>query len=126
MIPLTSFPGTVPDTKYVVRAHTTGRVSTPIATDNSLPLIATSLDVAGFEILCSFPTTSFTGKARGVGHGHGHAAVLGLTGKMTGCAAITQQAITQRDNGKVVISAQLKALGTLGEHDRFRLGYIIQ
>ncbi|PNY24554.1 galactinol-sucrose galactosyltransferase 6, partial [Tolypocladium capitatum] len=110
MIPLSLFPGTVPSTEYVIRAHTTGKVSHPVSIGHQRSLIKTCLDVRGYEILCAFPSTPFSGTK----HKDGWAANLGLVGKMTGCAAIVTSSVDQLETGRVSVVTRLKALGVLG------------
>jgi len=110
MIPLADFPGVMAATEYVVRAHNTGKVSKPAKPGASDSLTAMSLDVRGYEILCAFPLTSYSG----LKHKDGRTCTLGLVGKMTGCAAIVSSSVRQRENGRVLATTRLKALGVLG------------
>ncbi|PWI73367.1 glycoside hydrolase family 36 protein [Purpureocillium lilacinum] len=110
MIPLADFPGVMAATEYVVRAHNTGKVSKPAKPGASGSLTAMSLDVRGYEILCAFPLTSYSGLKRK----DGRTCTLGLVGKMTGCAAIVGSSVRQRENGRVLATTRLKALGVLG------------
>ncbi|KND91250.1 putative galactinol--sucrose galactosyltransferase 6 [Tolypocladium ophioglossoides CBS 100239] len=110
IVPLSCFPGTVPSMEYVIRAHTTGKVSHPASIGHQKSLITASLDVRGYEILCAFLLTSFSG----IKHKDGWAANLGLVGKMTGCAAIMTSSISQFESGRVSVVTRLKALGVLG------------
>lgn len=110
--PLSCFPGTVPSSEYAIRAHTTGKVSHPASVGHPKSLITASLDVRGYEILCAFPLTPFSGTK----HKDGWAANLGLVGKMTGCAAIVTSSIRQLENGRVSVVTRLKALGVLGAY----------
>ena len=110
MIPLSCFPGAVPSSDYVIRAHTTGKVSAPASMKHQKSLTTVTLDVRGYEILCAFPLTAF----RGAKHENGWVANLGLVRKMTGCAAISTSSINQQGNGRVSVITRLKALGVLG------------
>lgn len=74
-------------------------------------LIAACIDEGGYEILCAFPVVPFKARENEMGH----VGVLGLIGKMTGCAAITTSSVVQRVDGRVVVSGSLKALGTMGK-----------
>ncbi|TWU75302.1 hypothetical protein ED733_006545 [Metarhizium rileyi] len=78
VIPLEYFPGVFKGGNYVVRAHTTGRMSKPMSIDAPESLIATSIDEAGYEILCAFPATAFESSR----YGSGHVGVLGLVGTL--------------------------------------------
>lgn len=111
LLHLDFFPGVVSSGKYVVRAHTTGKTSQPMSLGTPESLIATSIPEGEYEILCAFPVTPFKSRGNEVGH----VGVLGLVGKMTGCAAITASSVIQRLDGRVVISGSLKALGTMGK-----------
>ena len=111
IIPLKSFPGVVPELEYVVRAHTTGKVTTPISLDSPASFISGSLDVAGFEIFTACPIGSVDSDK----HGVISVANLGLLGKMTGCAAITSHKITKKENSRIFVETNMKALGVLGE-----------
>ncbi|KAI5467333.1 glycoside hydrolase superfamily [Mariannaea sp. PMI_226] len=110
LIPLFIFPGTDPSLEYVVRAHTTGRVSTPIKIGAPDSLIAAALPVRGYEIFCAYPLTNVTGKR----HGSTRIANLGLLGKMTGAAAIVSSQINHAENGRVNVDIRVKAFGVLG------------
>lgn len=113
LAPLNYFPGIVPSVDYVIRAHTTGKVSGPISLEleQATSLITISLDVRAYEILCAFPVTSFEGHK----YIDGHAGLVGLTGKMTGCAALTTtSSILRPETGRLALMCSLKALGVLG------------
>lgn len=110
-VPLSSFPGVTPG-YYVVRAHTTGKVSQPTTLEGSGSLFTTSLPVRGFEILSAFSLTPLSS----VKHGDVFVANLGLLGKMAGVAAVIMNDIKQeRHNSRVLIVTRIKAFGTLGE-----------
>ncbi|KAJ9263922.1 hypothetical protein DTO212C5_7340 [Paecilomyces variotii] len=120
IVPLIDFPGIHADSrgKYIVRAHTTGRVTDmmqPLAQDS---LVAVTLEQKGWEILTAYPTRSFTlSGSRGcdsVSDGVTHVAILGLLDKMTGVAAIVSSDIFIVENGRLRFDINLKALGTLG------------
>ncbi|PHH66988.1 hypothetical protein CDD81_4383 [Ophiocordyceps australis] len=110
LVPLSSFPGTLASLDYIVRAHTTGKVSMPMKMGQRSSLLVTWLDVRGYEIYCAYPLTRFTGNK----HNAGWTSNLGLVGKMTGCAAIVSSTVTQNEHGRVVVETQLKALGVVG------------
>lgn len=110
IIPLSSFPGTDTSIEYVVRAHTTGKVSRPVKVDAPGSLMTGSLPVRGYEIFCAFPLTSLSSKK----HGTILTSNMGLLGKMAGPAAIFMNNIKQLENGRVVIDTWIKAFGILG------------
>lgn len=113
LLPLDHFPGIEQSVEYVVRSHKTGRTTTPIALGRGAPpLINVSLDVKKCDVLCAFPTFKFDGKK----YDNGHAAILGLLGKMTGCAAITSSQTNQPRSGRVSVTCSVKALGVLGAY----------
>lgn len=111
IIPLSDFSGVIDSLEYVVRAHTTGLVSTPIKLSSPTSFLATSLDVRGYEIFSAFPLKSLPSvKNWTISIGN-----LGLLGKMTGCAAITSNVINRQDNGRILIDTSVKAFGILGK-----------
>ncbi|KID60423.1 raffinose synthase Sip1, partial [Metarhizium hybridum] len=110
IIPLGLFPGVFEGGKYAVRSHTTGQTSAPMTTGAPDSVIAASINEAGYEILCAFPLAQFKSGR----YGNGYAGAVGLVGKMTGCAAMTYSSVVQRDSGTVIVTCNLKALGTLG------------
>ncbi|KAI9171730.1 Inosine-5'-monophosphate dehydrogenase [Paramyrothecium foliicola] len=109
LIPLNDFPGINSSIKYVVRAHTTGRVSAP-RHGKGASLITASLGVRGHEIFVAFPLTSFTGRK----HKSVEVSNLGLVEKMTGCASIVTTKVGMMENGRILLDTSLKALGVLG------------
>ncbi|KPM38607.1 hypothetical protein AK830_g7961 [Neonectria ditissima] len=110
VIPLALFPKVDPSVEYVVRAHTSGKVSRPTKAGKPTSLFTGSLPVRGYEIFCAFPLTSLSSKK----HGAIQTSNLGLLGKMAGPAAIFMSRIDQDDNGRVVIDTRIKAFGILG------------
>lgn len=126
MVSLREFPGIHEGFTglYIVRAHTSGRVSDPMRPYDSgdsaapAPLVMIELGNKGWEILTAYPTQSFTLKgSHGCGSGKSnltHVAVLGLLGKMTGAAAVESSEIFIVENGRLRFDISLKALGTLG------------
>ncbi|KAF4990971.1 hypothetical protein FDECE_14195 [Fusarium decemcellulare] len=110
LIPFSIFPGVGPRIQYVVRAHTTGKVSRPIQIGGPGSLLTGSLPVRGYEIFSAFPLTSLSGKK----HGNIQVANLGLLGKMAGAAAIFMNSIEGRENGRVMVDTRVKAFGVLG------------
>ncbi|KAG6251679.1 hypothetical protein E4U23_000374 [Claviceps purpurea] len=110
LLPLAYFPGVLSSIDYVVRAHTTGKVSDPVSTETPASLTVVSLDVQQYEILCAFPVTPFEGRK----YVNGHAGFVGLTAKLTGCAALTAVTMFQSRTGRVDLACSLRALGILG------------
>lgn len=109
LISLESFPGIISSMKYVVRAHSSGRITAPLSP--GLPaLVLSSLDVRGYDILTAYPVESFESETRG----RVYAANLGLLGKMTGAAAIMGSDFDLERDGKVRLTTSLKTLGVLG------------
>lgn len=120
MVPLTDFPGIHEDSdgQYVVRAHTSGKITSrmhPLSPDS---LVSVGLERRGWEILTAYPTRSFTLMgSRGCnrsGNDLTHVAVLGLLRKMTGAAAVVNSDIHVVEGGRLRFDVSLKALGTLG------------
>ncbi|KAL2004903.1 hypothetical protein VTN00DRAFT_3176 [Thermoascus crustaceus] len=119
LIPLIDFPGIHTDTDgpYIVRAHTSGKITEMMQPKAQNAFIAVSLEPKGWEILTAYPTRSFTlPGSRGCTAGDGltHVAILGLLGKMTGVAAVASSDIFMVENGRLRFDINLKALGTLG------------
>jgi hypothetical protein len=120
IISLMDFPGIHEDSQgqYIVRAHTSGKISDRIQPSDRDSLVSIVLEPKGWEILTSYPTKAFTLKGN---HGCNmsgdnltHVAVLGLLGKMTGAAAVVNSDISVVENGRLRFDISLKALGTLG------------
>ncbi|KAL4730222.1 hypothetical protein ACLX1H_002254 [Fusarium chlamydosporum] len=110
IVPLLSFPGITPG-YYVVRAHTTGKVSQPTTLEGSGSLFTTSLPVRGYEILSAYSLTRLSSTK----HGDVYAANLGLLGKIVGVAAVIMNDIKQDShNSRVLLVTRIKAFGTLG------------
>ncbi|KAM3514007.1 hypothetical protein MY11210_002324 [Beauveria gryllotalpidicola] len=108
---LSEFRGISHTSSYVVRAYTTGRVSShPLRfTDGRGPsLLATPSD-GGYEIYTAYELTRFEGRRR---RGEISVASLGLVDKMTGCAAIEASRVEM--DAKISVTSKLKALGVLG------------
>lgn len=111
LIPLARFPGVASSARYVVRSHVSGRATPPLEVGAPASLLTVSLPPRGFDILCAFPLTAFASRTRG----EVLLASLGLVGKMTGCAAVLSTVFDLRENGRMLIDTNLKALGVLGE-----------
>ncbi|KAK4129196.1 glycoside hydrolase family 36 protein [Parathielavia appendiculata] len=109
-VPLGRFPGVMEGRRYVVRAHGTGRVSVPLEVGETKALLALSLEVRGYEVLCAYPLHAIESRTGGLVL----VANLGLIGKMTGCAAVLNTVFEVRENGRMLVDATLKALGVLG------------
>ncbi|KAJ5757936.1 uncharacterized protein N7511_006630 [Penicillium nucicola] len=120
MISLMDFPGIHDDSQgyYIVRAHSSGKVSARMRPIDQDSLVSIILDQKGWEILTAYPTQSFTLKNHQGGNGSlertTHVAVLGLLGKMTGAAAVVMSDIFIAENGRLRIDIRLKALGVIG------------
>ncbi|KAJ6106879.1 Aldolase-type TIM barrel [Penicillium capsulatum] len=120
IISLQDFPGIHEDTDdfYVIRAHTSNKVTGVMRPLDPDALISVVLPQKGWDILTAYPTKSFTLQgSRGCntsGEGLTHVAVLGLIGKMTGAAAVANSDIFMAENGRLRFDISLKALGTLG------------
>ena len=114
-VALGEFPGVEKESEYVVRAHTTGEISIPMRDGEFMPLASLQVDVKGWEILSAFPLQIFKlAGGRSVDNETTKIAVLGLLGKMTGAAAVTNSDIYVEVNGSLRIWTSLMALGLLG------------
>lgn len=111
LVSLSAFPGVVHDLEYVVRAHTTGKVSHPTKVESPESLFTISLPVRGYDILSAFPLTRLSSKK----HGNVVISNLGLLGKMAGAAAILMSDVQERENGRALIDTRAKAFGILGK-----------
>lgn len=120
MVSLMDFPGIHEDSggRYIVRSHTSGKVSDLLRPSAPESLVSVALGQKGWEILTVYPTRSFTLKGS---HGCNaestsltHVAVLGLLGKMTGAAAVAASDVFVVENGRLRFDISLKALGVLG------------
>ncbi|KAL8304810.1 hypothetical protein RB597_004159 [Gaeumannomyces tritici] len=109
IIPLNMFAGVRCQNAYVVRAHTTGRLTGPMQ-PNSLPsTLSVSLEERGYEILTAFSLSTFVSPSGA----QLYVAPLGLLGKMAGAAALVSSDI-ELENGRVILDIRVKALGTIG------------
>ena len=114
-VALHEFPGVEKETNYVVRAHNTGEVSIPMRKDGFMALASLQIDVKGWEILSSYPLQKFNlSSDRSNKREATEIGVLGLLGKMTGAAAVTNTDLHVEKNGRLRIWTSLKALGLLG------------
>jgi hypothetical protein len=120
IVSLMDFPGIHEDSQgqYIVRAHTSGKISGRMRPLDQDSLVSTVLEPKGWEILTAYPTRSFTLKGSHECNPSSdsltHVAVLGLLGKMTGAAAVVTSDISVVENGRLRFDISLKALGTLG------------
>lgn len=120
MVSLMDFPGVHEDPGggYIVRAHTSGKVTDLLRSSSPEPLASVVLGQKGWEILTAYPTRSFTLKGSHGCNADGsnltHVAVLGLLDKMTGAAALASSDIFAVENGRLRFDISLKALGVLG------------
>lgn len=113
LLPLSSFPGVEPGQSYIVRAHSTGTISSPTDKESSLSsaLFASSLDVRGYDIFTAYPLQLFTDGCDGqIGISN-----LGLLGKMSGCAGVVASSAKLCPDRRLLLATELKALGTLGK-----------
>ncbi|OLN82928.1 putative galactinol-sucrose galactosyltransferase 6 [Colletotrichum chlorophyti] len=110
IIPLASFSGVLRSMRYVVRAHSSGKVSPPVSPGSPESSLTVSLDVRGYDIFTAYPLSSFESETKG----KVWTANLGLVGKMTGAAAIVNSDFMLRHDGKVELKTRVKALGVLG------------
>ena len=114
LVNINSFPGIESEQEYILRAHTTGEVSSSIRLDSETPVVSLEIEVRGYEILSAFPLRSAPSHTSKHLESPDKVAVLGLLGKMTGPAAVLSDKVNIAENGRLHISAILKALGTLG------------
>ena len=120
IVSLMDFPGIHEDSEgqYIVRAHTSGKISDRMRPLDQDSLVSTVLEPKGWEILTAYPTRWFmlkgTHECNPSGDSLTHVAVLGLLGKMTGAAALVTSDISVVENGRLRFDISLKALGTLG------------
>lgn len=120
IVSLTDFPGIKDDSdgEYVIRAHTSGKVTDRLKPLAQNALVSILLEQKGWEILTAYPTRPFTlNGSRGSSTSDEaltHVAVFGLLGKMTGAAAVVSSDIHVVENGRLRCDVHLKALGTLG------------
>ena len=112
---LNEFLGLEDDFEYIVGAHTTGEYSIPMKKDDKLSMVSLELQTKSWEILSTYPVYNHAMKGTHDSTRSMKTAVLGLLGKMTGAAAIVDYDIRVTDNGRLQVSASLKALGVFGE-----------
>lgn len=114
LVHLSLFPGTVEAQLYIVRSHTSGRVTKPLqVVDYGLnALMHVNLEERGWDIMSAYPLRGFVPKSGGKTM---WIASLGLLGKMTGAAAKVSESLTLEDNGRVEVKTSLKAFGVWGK-----------
>ena len=110
LVNINAFPGIENGEEYIVRAHSTGEISTSIRLDSKMPVVSVEIDVKGYEILSAYRLQVIDRNSSPT-----KVAILGLLGKMTGAAAVTSSNMKIDDhNGRLQIEVALKALGVLG------------
>ncbi|KAJ5170402.1 Aldolase-type TIM barrel [Penicillium coprophilum] len=120
IVSLMDFSGIHEDSEgqYIVRAHSSGRISPRMRASTQKSVVSVVLEPKGWEILTAYPIRSIplTGGRGGNPSGDNltHVAVLGLLGKMTGAAAMVTSDTSVLENGRLRLNISLKALGTLG------------
>ncbi|KAH8710191.1 raffinose synthase protein-like protein Sip1 [Phaeosphaeriaceae sp. PMI808] len=116
LVGLDAFPGAENGT-YIIRAHTSGRVSKPTSVASSEALMHIDLPVRGWEICSAYPLQSFTLRRAHPAQGPEHISVagLGVVGKMTGAAAVVNSdCYVDRESGRLRVWTSLKVLGVYG------------
>lgn len=138
ILPITKFPGvnasttdtSEPPRKWIVRSHTSGRITQPIQPTNPIRpdnLLQGTLPIRGYDIWSALPVDSF--RLPWSPESILDLSVIGLLGKFTGAAAIIEVFFNFNDihddtqttsfSGSSIvhrlkIHVQLKALGVLG------------
>ncbi|KAL8966497.1 MAG: hypothetical protein Q9197_005942, partial [Variospora fuerteventurae] len=132
LIPLAHFPGVKPGERYLVRAHPSGDISSPLSLDAFDPVpsvLNVALDLKGWNILTAYPilsatpppstsTSSAEKKKKKEEKKTTELAVLGLLHKLSGAAAVVGTPKVEHlnptgsENVKMIIT--IKALGVLG------------
>ena len=123
LLPLSRFMCIVDAQYCVVRSHVTGLISKPMQVVDPTALIPISLATRGYDILSAYPLRGFVTGQQEMEQTT-WIANLGLLGKMTGAAAIVSNELTMEENGKIIISTSLKALGVLGR-SLFDISFIL-
>ena len=121
-IHLKDFPGCVgePHKKYVIRAHTTSQISSPMSLSDTSPLVHLALETKGYEILTAHPVHTFSLGSEESSPTSISTTPLGLLGKMTAAAALTSVSLSltqppgDHAPSRLHMQISLKALGTLG------------
>ncbi|CAG8983430.1 hypothetical protein HYALB_00000599 [Hymenoscyphus albidus] len=110
IVTLNHFSHILPAQEYIIRAHTSGFMSSPISQAKSTSPLLLSLDVKGYEILTAYPLDCSSSPTEGVKR---KIAIIGLVDKMSGAAAVLGSSIQERPDG-LDIRVSLKAMGLLG------------
>ncbi|EMC94492.1 glycoside hydrolase family 36 protein [Baudoinia panamericana UAMH 10762] len=105
---LSAIPGTE-EGEYIVASFQGERISPPMTRGGPRAMVGVELEVQGWDILSAYPLHRLEVKGAAV-----RVALLGLLGKMTGCAAMTGYEIKVESNGRLRIWTSLKALGVMG------------
>ncbi|KAK5109106.1 hypothetical protein LTR62_007563 [Meristemomyces frigidus] len=105
---LQDFPGTEQG-RYIILSFLSGQLSPPVERKQTKAMVGIELEKRGWDILSAFAVRSFEIKGSQV-----DVALLGLLGKMTGCAAMTAHELHVESNGRLRMWVQSKALGVLG------------
>lgn len=116
LLPITDIPGVKKglnegEEKWVIRSHTTRRITKPIRP--TLPITANmivqqTLEVRGYDVWSALPVHDFIVHDKKV-----EVAIPGLLGKMTGACAIIESRLSI-EGERLKIEVQLKALGVFG------------
>ena len=114
LIPLARFPGIMEAQFYIIRSHVSGLFTRPMQIVEPSSLLNITLKTRGYDVLSAYPLRGFVSGANGK-EDTTWIANLGLLGKMTGAAAITQNHMVMEENGRITIDTSLKALGVLGK-----------
>lgn len=115
MVALKDFINVLSNRRYIVHAHISGRIASPLRLEDDDRLMLLPLEHWGFEILTAHALQSFA-----FANGHPthctEIAVLGLLDKMTGAAAVGNvQMVFDGNPIRLRVKVNMKALGTLGD-----------
>ncbi|TVY20953.1 putative galactinol--sucrose galactosyltransferase 6 [Lachnellula arida] len=110
IVTLEDFINVSPAERYIIRAHTSNKISTPLSLRGSKTSHLRSLDVKGYEILTAYPLQTILHPIKKAAV---DISVLGLLDKMTGAAAVRHSTTHVNGNG-LVLRVVLKAMGQLG------------
>jgi hypothetical protein len=106
IVTLREFPCVKDENEYLIRAYSTGELSSPMRIDDKPASVFLHLEKKGWDILTAYPLSS---------HGDTEIAALGLLGKMTGAAALAGWNIRTENGGRLRITVTVRALGILGK-----------
>lgn len=110
LVTLEDFIGVSPTESYIIRAHTSNKISKPLRLSDAQPPHLLSLYVKGYEILSAYPLQTIMHPTKKMPV---EISVLGLLDKMTGAAAVLRSKIHVNGNG-FLVRVVLKAMGKLG------------